>query len=164
MAKKNKQSDADSKDKPKGIRIQNRRAFRDYAIQEKIECGIELFGTEVKSLRMGAMKIDEAYARLEKGQLFLVGANIAVYPQATEAMNHVPTRKRRLLVHRRQIHQLEAKVHQKGLTLVPLAIYFHRGWAKIEIGLGLGKRQYDKRDVLKQRQQKRDIDRQMRRR
>ena len=113
---------------------------------------------------MGAMKIDEAYARLEKGQLFLVGANIAVYPQATEAMNHVPTRKRRLLVHRRQIHQLEAKVHQKGLTLVPLAIYFHRGWAKIEIGLGLGKRQYDKRDVLKQRQQKRDIDRQMRRR
>ena len=164
MAKKKGQSkgkDAAKGPKPK---VRNRRAFRDFDISEKVECGIELRGTEVKSLRAAQAKIDEAHARIEGGQLFLVDANIAPYPQATEEMQHAPTRKRRLLIHRRQIRQLELHIREKGRTLIPLAIYFKRGLAKVEIGLAEGKRKFDKRDALKKRQQQRDIQREMRRR
>jgi len=148
----------------RAARIVNRKARHDYAVAEVVECGLELVGTEVKSLRAGQAKIDEAYARVRGGEVFLVGVNIAPYPMAAAAMQHDPARQRRLLLHRRQIRQLESHVRQKGRTLVPLAIYFKDGWAKCELGLVVGKRSYDKRESLKRRQQDRDIAREMRRR
>jgi len=150
--------------KPKGVRIANRKAFHDYQILEKVECGMELTGTEVKSLRAGQAKIDEAYARLYAGQVHLVGANIALYPQAAPEMNHDPTRDRKLLLHRRQIEVLEAHVRQKGKTLIPLAVYFKNGWAKCEIGVGVGKREYDKRQDARKREHQREMKREMSRR
>ena len=158
MAKKNKQS------KPHAPRITNRKAKHDYHVLEVLECGLDLTGTEVKSLRAGAAKIDEAYAHIRNGEVFLVGANIAGYPQASPNMQYAPTRDRKLLLHRRQVRQLEVHVRQKGKTLIPLVIYFKRGWAKCEIGLAIGKRQYDKREAIKKREQQRDIDRAMSRR
>jgi SsrA-binding protein len=158
MAKK---KDSPVKGQP---RISNRKARHDYHILEVLECGIELTGTEVKSLRAGQAKIDEAYARIREGELYLVGATIAHYPQAAEAMQHDQTRDRRLLARRRQIAELEAHVRQKGKTIVPLAMYFKRGWAKVELGVAVGKRQYDKREALRKRDQQREIDRDMRRR
>lgn len=146
------------------MRITNRRGRRDFHVLEVLECGIELLGTEVKSLRAGQAKIDEAYIRIDGTELFLVGANIAFYPLAADGMQHVPTRKRRLLVHRRQIEKLQLHVNQKGKTLIPLAVYFHHGWAKIEIGIAEGKRQYDKRDSLRKKDQQRDMDRAIRQR
>jgi SsrA-binding protein len=159
MAKK-----TDSEKKKTAPRISNRKARHDYHITEVLECGIELTGTEVKSLRAGQAKIDEAYARIRDGELVLVGATISHYPQAAEGMQHEQTRDRKLLARRRQITELEAHVRQKGKTIVPLAVYFKRGWAKVELGLAVGKRQYDKRDALRKRDQQREIDRDMRKR
>jgi SsrA-binding protein len=153
MAKKKK------KKKHPGVRIGNRRAFHDYHISEKVECGMELTGTEAKSLRAGQAKIDEAHARVLDGQLFLLGMNIAKYPMAAEGMQHNPTRRRRLLAHRRQIRELEKRCTQKGKTLIPLAVYFHKGWAKCEIGIAEGKQAHDKRHTLKEKQAKREMDR-----
>jgi SsrA-binding protein len=150
--------------RPRSPRIVNRKARHDYHILEVLECGIELLGSEVKSLRAGSVKIDDAYARIRGGELFLVGANISLYPQAGPANQHDPQRDRKLLVRRRQIAQLLSHVTQKGKTLVPLAMYFKRGWAKCEIGLAVGKRQYDKRQALRKRDQQRDIAREMNRR
>jgi len=147
-----------------GPHIGNRKARHDYHILEVVECGLELAGTEVKSLRAGAAKLDGAYARIDRGQVFLVGASISPYPHAAGAMQHEPTRDRRLLVHRRQIRKLEVHARQKGRTLVPLAIYFKRGWAKCELALAVGKRQYDKRQAIKERDQKREIARELSRR
>jgi SsrA-binding protein len=144
-------------------RIKNRKAFHEYHILEKLECGLSLTGTEVKALRNGEMNLEEAYARLEDGELWLIGATIGQYSHAAEGMQHDPTRKRKLLVHKRQLWQLEAHVRQKGKTLVPLAVYFHKGWAKCEIGIAEGKRSYDKREAIKKRDQQRDMDRAMRR-
>ena len=149
---------------PKSPRIINRKARHDYHIIEVVECGIELTGTEVKSLRAGQAKIDEAYARIDDGQVYLVGANIALYPQAAGAMQHEPARDRKLLLHRNQIRQLQVHVRQKGKTLIPLAMYFKRGWAKCEIGIAVGKKQYDKRQDLKKRDQQREIGRELHRR
>ncbi len=159
MAKKK-----DKDNKPKGVRIGNRKAFHDYHILEKVEAGLKLTGTEVKSLRAGQAKIDEAYARIRDGEVYLVGANIAQYPQAAEGMQHDPARDRKLLLHKRQIHQLEAHVRQKGKTLIPLAMYFHRGWAKCEIGVAEGKREYDKRRDIRKRDQQREMQRHLGRR
>jgi len=161
MAKeKNKSPDA-----PKhGPRMTNRKARHDYEILMTLECGVELMGTEVKSLRLGQGKIDEAYVRIRNSEVMLVGANIAPYPQAAALMQHEPTRDRRLLVHRRQIVELAQHVRQKGNTIVPLTVYFHRGWAKVEIGLAVGKRKFDKRQDLKKREQQRDMSRAMGRR
>jgi SsrA-binding protein len=158
MAGKKKQS------KPRGVRITNRRARRDYHIHEIVECGLELLGTEAKSLRAGQAKIDEAFARIDAGQVYLLGANIALYPLAAEGMQHNPTRKRKLLLHRQQINQLRVRTEQKGRTLVPLTIYFKKGWAKCELGIVEGKRKFDKRETLKKKQQDRDIQREMNRR
>ena len=118
-----------------------------------------MLGTEVKSIRAGQIKLDEAHARVKDDQVFLVGANIAAYPQAAPGMQHNPTRERRLLLHRRQIKQLLDHVRQKGRTIVPLSLYFKRGWAKLSLGLAVGKQQYDKREALKKRQQDREISR-----
>lgn len=145
-------------------RVSNRKARHEYFITETLECGVELVGTEVKSLRAGGAKIDEAYVRIKNGQLFLVGSHFSPYQQASAAMQHDPTRDRKLLIHRRQMAQLETHVKQKGQTLVPLAIYFKRGWAKCEIGLAVGKQKQDKRQDIKKREAQRDISREMRRR
>jgi len=145
-------------------RIANRRARHDYHVLEVVECGIRLAGTEVKSLRAGQAKIDEAYARIRNGEVFLVGMNIAHYPYAAATLQHAPTADRKLLLHGRQVRQLAAHVAQKGNTLVPLAVYFKGSWAKCELGIVTGKRQYDKRQDIKARQQQRDISREMRRR
>jgi len=156
---------AKTKDKqPKGVRITNRRGRRDFEVLEVLECGLELTGTEVKSLRNGNMKIDEAHARVDKGELYLVGATIAEYPQAAGEMQHKTTRDRKLLVHRRQLAKLEFHIRQKGKTLIPLAVYFVRGWAKCEIGVAVGRRSYDKREAIKKRDQQRDMAREMSRR
>lgn len=143
-------------------RITNRRARHDYHVEAVLECGIELRGTEVKSLRAGKASIDEAHARVRDGEVWLVGADIAQYPQASGAMQHEPTRPRKLLVHKRQMPELEAHARQKGRTLVPLNIHFKRGWAKVELGLVVGKREYDKREQIKRRQQQREMDRAVR--
>jgi SsrA-binding protein len=145
-------------------RIRNKKAHHEYSLTEKLECGLELTGTEVKSLREGQAKLDEAYCRIRDGELYLVGATISPYAQAGEGMQHEPTRDRKLLAHRRQIHQLEVHARQKGRTLVPLAIYFKNGRAKCEIAVAEGKRQYDKRQDMRKRDAKREIERAMRRR
>jgi SsrA-binding protein len=158
MAKKGKKDNQPHE----GPRIRNRKARHEYNILEKLECGIALAGTEVKSLREGSAKIDEAYVRLKRGELWLVGATISPYSHAAEAMSPDPTRDRKLLAKRRQIQQLESHVRQKGKTLVPLAVYFKNGWAKCTIGVAEGKRSYDKRRAIKERDQKRDIERALR--
>ena len=158
MAKKKKES------KPKGVRITNRKARHDYHISEVVECGISLVGTEVKSLRAGQARIAEAYARIRRGEVYLVGANIALYPQAAPGMQHDPTRDRKLLLRKSQIARLQDHVRQKGKTLVPLAVYFKRGWAKCEVGVAVGKQQYDKREAIRKRDQQREMAREMRRR
>lgn len=141
--------------------VVNKKAYRNFELIERFEAGLVLLGTEVKSLRAGAADISGSYARLEAGQCWLVGANIAQYEQAG-ASNHPPARKRKLLLHKSQIHKLISKLQQRGFTLVPLRIYFNgRGLAKVELALARGKRQYDKRKTIVERQQKRDIDRGM---
>ncbi len=151
-----------AKDQVKPI-ARNRKAFHDYEILDKLEAGIELRGTEVKSLRNGKVQMADAYARVEDGQLYLVGLHISPYDK-TAYGNHEPTRRRRLLVHRREIRRLAGKLNERGLTLVPLSLYFRRGWAKVELGLARGKRQYDKRQDIKRREHQRQIERAMARR
>ncbi len=150
--------------KPGGPRVRNRRAHFDYHILEKVECGMELLGTEVKSLRAGNASLAGAYGRIRDGQVYLCGANIAIYPQAVGVLQHDPLRERKLLLHARQIRKLEAHVTQKGHTLVPLALYFSKGWAKCDLAAAAGKRHYDKRQAIQQRQQARDAQRELRRR
>ena len=149
---------------PRGVRIRNRKARHDYRILEVVECGVALKGTEVKSLRAGQAKIEGSYARVDNGEVFLVGATIALYPQASAAMQHDPARDRKLLLHNRQVAMLEAHTRQKGKTVVPLEIYFKRGWAKCELGIAEGRRSHDKREVLRKRDQQRDMAREMNRR
>ena len=163
MAKKKGKSEDHGGD-PRTPRVSNRRAFHDYHILEKVECGLELRGTEVKSLRAGSATLDGAYAAIRDGQVYLCGATIAVYPQATGVLQHDPMRDRKLLLHAGQIHKLQVHTSQKGHTLVPLALYFKKGWAKCEIGAAMGKRAYDKRQAIRTRQQKRDVDRELKRR
>jgi len=153
-----------SKDKPNTPRISNRKARHEFHILEVVECDLELFGTEVKSLREGNAMLDDAFAAIRNGQAYLVGMTIGPYKQAGPGMQHNQTRDRRLLLHRRQIEALEGHVRQKGKTLVPLAVYFKHGWAKCEIGVAIGKKQYDKRQDIKKRDATRDIQREMRRR
>ena len=157
MAKKTQQSTGAPK-------VTNRKARRDYEILEVVEAGIELQGTEVKSIRAGQAKIDEAYARLAGDEVFLLGATIPQYANAAATGQHEPTRDRKLLLHRRQIDLIAAHVRQKGKTVVPLTIYFKRGWAKCELGIAVGKRFYDKRQALKKKDQQRDIARELGRR
>lgn len=155
MAAKKRRKDAPDGDV--GPRVRNRRATFDYHILEKVESGMALVGTEVKSLRAGNASLAGAYGRITNGEVFLCGANIAVWPQAVGVLQHDPLRRRKLLLHRRQVRQLEKHVAQKGHTLVPLALYFKNGWAKCELGAAVGRRAYDKRQVIRKRQQQRDL-------
>ena len=139
----------------------NKKAYRNFELIEKFEAGLELLGTEVKSLRDATADLNGSYARIEDRQCWLVGATIAQYQQAG-ARQHEPTRKRKLLLHKIEINKIRTKLEQRGFTLVPLRIYFNdRGLAKIELALARGKRQYDKRQAITKRDQKRDVDRSM---
>ena len=141
---------------PKAV---NKKAYRNFELIEKYEAGLELLGTEVKSLRAGQADLDGSYARIIDGQCWLVGAKIAPYQQARQS-SHDPGRNRKLLLHKPEIRKIRTKLEQRGFTLVPLRIYFNsRGLAKIELALARGKRQYDKRRALTERQHKKDIDR-----
>lgn len=150
MAKKKK------KKTPGTIAAQNRKARHDYFIEDNIEAGIQLAGTEVKSLRAGRATITEAYASDEEGEIFLINAYIPEYESATH-FNHDPKRKRKLLLHKREIARLRNAVNRKGMTLVALSIYFNeRGLAKVDLGLARGKQHHDKRQDIKERDWKRD--------
>jgi SsrA-binding protein len=141
----------------------NRKARFHYEILDSLECGIQLQGSEVKSLRNGKLSLEEAYARVKDGEVWLVGADIAEYPQAT-LWNHLPKRPRKLLMKREQIRKFADQAHEKGLTLVPLKVYFTpRGVAKVLLGLCKGKKLHDKRQSLKKAESQRDIARAMRR-
>jgi SsrA-binding protein len=137
---------------------ENRKARHDYHIVERVEAGIALTGTEVKSLRDGGGNIRESYAQLRDGEVFLVGANIAPYRQGN-IQNHEPVRDRKLLLHRREIHQLGVKVAQRGMTLVPLALYLSDGKVKLELGLARGKEGVDKRHAIAERDARRQMER-----
>jgi|SRR5436305_520321 SsrA-binding protein len=137
---------------------ENRKARHDFHIVERVETGIALTGTEVKSLRDGGGNIRESYAQLRDGEMFLVGANIAPYRQGNLA-NHEPVRDRKLLLHRREIEQLGAKVAQRGMTLVPLALYLTNGRVKLELGLAKGKEGVDKRHAIAERDARRQMER-----
>jgi SsrA-binding protein len=143
-----------------GIQVicQNRRAFHEYEIADRLECGVVLVGTEVKSLRDRHASLEDAYAKLDGGELWLIGAEIPEYAMGNR-MNHKPKRPRKLLAHRREIDKFAGKATQKGFTLVPLRLYFKNGRAKVEVAIARGKNVYDKRQAAK----KADADREMRR-
>lgn len=126
----------------------NRRARFEYEIMDEIECGIVLKGSEVKSLRDGKVSLEEAYAKITNGELWLLGCDIAEYPQAN-LLNHVPRRERKLLIHRREIRKFAESAEQRGQTLIPLAMYFSEGRVKVLLAIGKGKKLHDKREKLK---------------
>lgn len=144
-------------------RITNRRALHDYFILAKLECGMSLHGTEVKSLRAGKAQLTESFARVENGQLMLYGCHIDPYAKAGHT-NHEAMRGRVLLAHRREIAKLETQTQAKGVTLIPLAIYFKQGRAKLELAVAKGKQQHDKRASIREKELKRDLQRVMSRR
>ncbi len=136
----------------------NRRAFHDYHILETLETGIALTGSEIKSIRAGKISLTEAYARVDDGELWLIGAHIAPYSHGAYA-NHDPLRPRKLLAHSNEIWELKRTVEQKGMTLVPLRVVLKRGKAKVDIGVARAKKLYDKRAAEAERESKRDIQR-----
>lgn len=140
----------------------NRKAFHDYSIEETLEAGLVLVGSEIKSLRDGKANLRESYVRIEGGEAWLINAHIGAYPQGGTHFNHEPLRRRKLLLHGNEIIYLRAKVEQKGLTLVPLRIYLARGKAKLEIAVARGKKLYDKREALAERDARRDMERAVR--
>ena len=147
-------------EKKQGSRIiaQNRKAWHDYFVDEKYEAGIALFGTEVKSIRGGAVNLKDSYCSIEKGELYVVGMHVSPYEKGN-IFNREPLRDRKLLMHKREIMKLGGLVSQKGYTLVPLSLYFSGKNVKVEIGLCRGKKLYDKRDALAEKQTNREIDR-----
>ena len=138
----------------------NRKAYHDYHILESYEAGIALKGSEIKSIRMGRANIKDAYAKVEKGELWLHNSHISTY-QVGGFNTHEPDRKRKLLMHRSQIAMLDEMAGQKGLTVIPLRLYIKKGVAKLELGLGRGKKMYDKRDAIARRETEREVERAM---
>ena len=138
----------------------NRKARHDYHIEDTFEAGISLMGTEVKALRAGRCSLVDGFAQFTGDELWLEGVHIPEYSQGTWT-NHAPRRRRKLLLHREELTKIESKIREKGRTIVPLAVYFKDGRAKVEIALATGKRQYDKRQALRERQDKREADRAM---
>jgi SsrA-binding protein len=143
-----------------GIKIicQNRKARYDYFIIDEYEAGMVLLGTEVKSLRLGQANLKDSYARLRGGEVFLYNMHIGAYPFAAYG-NHDPLRPRKLLLHKDEIKRLTGKVEEKGQTLIPLQVYFREGKAKVTLALAKGRRKYDKRDAIRKREEKRELDR-----
>lgn len=146
----------------KGVKpiADNRKAFHEYFILERFEAGIELTGTEVKSLRQGKVVLGDSYAAVDDGELWLYGVHISPYEQGNQ-FNQDPMRTRKLLMHRREIERLFGRVRLDGLTLVPTRMYFNNSKVKVEIGLAKGKKNYDKRDTEARRQSNRDIERRL---
>ena len=142
------------------IVCQNRKAFHDYSIEETVEAGIQLAGTEVKSLRAGRANLQDSYVLIKDGEVFLFNCHISPYSHGN-IMNHEPLRTRKLLLHRKEIERIRGKALQKGYTLVPLKIYFKGSYAKAEVGLAKGKKVYEKRESIKEREAKRTIERAM---
>ena len=140
----------------------NRKAYFEYTIDDLYEAGLVLKGTEVKSLRLGKANIEDSFARFRDGEIFLLNAHISPYPHAS-GENHDPTRPRKLLLHRREMKRLFGKLTERGYTLIPLKLYFKNGKAKLTIALAKGKRKYDKREAIKRRDEKRDLDRERKR-
>ncbi len=138
----------------------NRKAYHDYFIQETWEAGISLLGTEVKSLREGKANLKDSYAIIKNNEVFLLNCHISPYSHGN-IQNHDPLRTRKLLLHKKEIDRLWNNISQKGFTLIPLKIYFKNGKAKVEIGLAKGKRQYEKREAIKEKEAKREIARHM---
>jgi len=145
MSSKNKKSR-----NPAGVLATNRKAFRDYQILERIEAGIELCGTEVKSIRQGHLSLNEAYADIKDGEAELLQLTVQPYDHGN-VHNHAPTRPRRLLLHKKEITQLFSKTREKGLTIIPLKVYLKGGRVKVELGLAKGKNVVDKRETIKRR-------------
>jgi SsrA-binding protein len=162
MAKQEKKSKKAAVDKNERVIADNRKARHNYHVLDTLECGIVLAGSEVKSLRAGGLSLDEAYGRVEDDEVWLVGANIAEYSYSHN-LNHVPKRRRKLLMHRREVRKFAGQAFEKGLTLVPLKMYFKQGRAKVLLGICRGKQKHDKRSSIKDRETKREIDRAMRR-
>jgi len=151
---------------PKGagkVIAQNKKAYHDYFIEDTYEAGIVLQGTEIKSIRSGRLNLKDSYARVEKGEVFLHNMHISPYEQGNR-YNHDPLRTRKLLLHKKEIAKLVGITKEQGYSLVPLKIYFKNGYAKVLIGLAKGKKNYDKREDLKQKEAKRDIERAFRER
>ncbi len=148
-----------AKERAEKVVATNRKAFHDYHIEERLEAGIVLKGTEVKSLREGQVNLKDSYASVDHGELVLHHCHISPYSHGN-IMNHDPVRPRKLLLHRKEINKLLGKTQQKGLTLVPLRIYFSpRGLAKVELALAKGKKQYDRREAIKAREVGREVER-----
>jgi SsrA-binding protein len=164
MAKKDAAKGKEKHD-AEGVKVvaRNRRARHDYDLIEKVEAGVVLTGTEVKSLRNGKANLEDAYAEIDKGEAWLLGCDIPEYLQANR-MNHLPKRPRKLLLHRREIEKLATRTSERGLTMIPLSIYFKKGMAKVEISVAKGRKTFDKREAIKKNEAKRDIDRALRRR
>ena len=151
--------------KPSGIKIvaTNRKAYHDYHILDTYEAGIVLTGSEIKSIRAGQVSLRDGYATVQDDEVWLMNVHIAPYHQANRE-NHEPRRTRKLLLHRREINRLTGKLREKGLTLIPLKVYLKNNRAKVELGLAMGKKQYDKRAALKEKESRRQIARALGRR
>ena len=151
-------------DKNSGIKIvaNNKKAYHDYFVLEKLEAGIELFGTEVKSIRQGKINLKDSWCFVKDGEMFVNGMHISPYEQGN-IFNRDPLRTKKLLLHKKEIRRFYAIVKQDGLAIVPLSVYFSKGRAKVEIGLCKGKKLYDKREVAAKKDAQRDIERNMRR-
>ena len=149
-----------SKKAKEGIEVvaRNKRARFEYSVEETLEAGLELVGSEVKSLREGNANLSDSYALPEKDQLFIHNLNIGPY-QAASLLGHTPLRKRRLLLHRKEIDKLLVKVKERGFSLIPLQVYFKQGWAKVELALAKGKTHEDRRQDIKERETRREVDR-----
>lgn len=142
---------------------QNKKAYHDYFMLEEYEAGIELFGTEVKSIRQGRVNLKDAWCSIDNGEIFVNGMHISPYEQGN-IFNRDPLRKKKLLMHKKEIHKLYGTIKQQGLTLIPLSVYFNKGKAKIKVGLCKGKKIYDKRDVAAKKEANRSIDREIKER
>lgn len=136
----------------------NRRARHEYEVLEVFQAGIELVGTEVKSMRQGRANLQDSFARVEQGQLWLYNCHVSPYDHGNR-FNHDPVRRRKLLMHAREIRKLKSRMQEKGLTLIPLKIYFKRNWVKVDLALARGKHLYDKRESIAQKDSKRQLDR-----
>jgi SsrA-binding protein len=143
-----------------GIKLicKNRKAFFNFEIEDTFEAGISLLGSEVKSLRSGKANLSDSYGKIVDGELFLVDAHISPFPQANRE-NHEPLRDRKLLVHKRELKKLTGKVAERGYSLIPLKMYFKRGRVKVELALARGKKTYDKREAIKKKDQRRELER-----
>ena len=142
---------------------QNKKAYHDYFVLEEYEAGIELFGTEVKSIRQGRVNLKDAWCSIDNGEIFVNGMHISPYEQGN-IFNRDPLRKKKLLMHKKEIHKLYGTIKHQGLTLIPLSVYFNKGKAKIKVGLCKGKKIYDKRDVAAKKEANRSIDREIKER